>query len=72
MFLSNEDYNIRKVCTEREEHERYIEHLKNKATSLESELEETKTELNSTKNKNDMLMKLLKDNGIDIPDDTEH
>ncbi len=72
MFLSNEDYNIRKVCTEREEHERYIEHLKNKATILESELKSAKSELNTAKIQNDVLMKLLKDNGIEIPDDTGH
>ncbi|MCR5155257.1 MAG: hypothetical protein K6C96_01070 [Butyrivibrio sp.] len=28
IFLSNQDYNIRKVIRERQEHERYIERLK--------------------------------------------
>ena len=36
IFLSNEDYNIRKVCIEREEHERFIERLQNEVEAKDA------------------------------------
>ncbi|MCR5672037.1 MAG: Rpn family recombination-promoting nuclease/putative transposase [Butyrivibrio sp.] len=53
IFLANQDYNVRKVIRERQEHEMYVERLKEKVDTLEDE--------------NASLRKLLEEHGIKAP-----
>jgi predicted transposase/invertase (TIGR01784 family) len=71
IFLSNKDYNIRKVILERQEHERYVENLKKKNAALTSENATLTTEIATLTTENEALTQelerlrdLLRGNGI--------
>jgi len=47
IFLSNQDYNIRKVIRERQEHERYVHRLETENASLKKESKSDKAKLDA-------------------------
>ena len=59
IFLSNQDYNIRKVIRERQEHERYVHRLETENASLKKESKADKAKIGITQTKLDEALKTI-------------
>ena len=67
IFLANQDYNVRKVIRERQEHEMYVEKIEKENKTLKNEVTSLSDKNTTLSDEVASLRKLLEEHGIKAP-----